>query len=94
VTVVVPERPGAGAVVRAALARRGRPAEVVSTGRLLRVRSIAGPVVYLLERSIGACRRDWIVYADGAGREAPRQHVCPTLGGALAWLTAELGEVR
>ncbi|HEV8635050.1 MAG TPA: hypothetical protein VG370_12520 [Chloroflexota bacterium] len=91
-TAVVLERPGAGAVVRAALARRGRAAEVVSTGRLLRVRSAVGRVVYLLERSIGAGRCDWIVYADGIGREAARQHVCPSLGAALARLTAELGE--
>ena len=88
---MVAERAGTGALVRVALSRRGRAAEVVSTGRLLRVRSADGPVVYLLERSIAAGRSDWIVYADGLGREAPREHVCPTLGDALERLTAELG---
>jgi hypothetical protein len=76
--------------MRLALARRCRPADVVATGRMLRARSAEGRVVYLLERSLAADRTDWIVYADGLGREAPRERTCPTLADALARLSAEL----
>ena len=91
-STLLSERRSAGAVVRARVAGHGRAAEGSSHGRLLRVRSPLNGVVYLLERPIGPWRSDWVVYADGVGRQAARQHVCPTLAVALARISDELGE--
>ncbi|HZQ99471.1 MAG TPA: hypothetical protein VFC93_11730 [Chloroflexota bacterium] len=72
----------------AALAARGIPAQPVGAA-LTRIRARDGRSIYVEERRHGA-GTSWLVYADGLGREAPRQYACPTLALALHRIESEL----
>ena len=79
--------------VRRELRRTGLLAELRSSGRLLKVTSRHGRVVYLEERTgSGGAARSWVVYVDGDVGEAARQHVCRVLPEALVCIRRELGQ--
>jgi hypothetical protein len=72
-------------LVATALAQAGLAVGVRAAGSLVRVSTADGRVAYLEPRAA-----DWVVHLDGAGRAPDAQHVCPSLGAALARLTAAL----
>jgi hypothetical protein len=72
-------------LVAAALAQAGLAVGLQAVGPLVRVSTADGRVAYLEPRAAA-----WIVHVDGAGRGPDAQHVCPSLGAALARLTAAL----